>query len=311
MRMRPILSSEHSRSFRAEGIGGRWHLGVNLTLTVAENVLYSTLKLNRYKAGNAVGSGTGFFFAVRDGEKVAIMIITNKHVINGADQLVVACHTAKDTTGAEPGDTPANIGMKLNSAGIFEHPDPDIDMCGILFNGLMEQAAAQGHHLFIKGFEEENIPTAAQWQELDAIENVLMIGCPRGIYDEVNNMPLVREGMTATSVKKDYNGKPEFMVDMACFPGSSGSPVIMLNQGGWASQGNMVIGGTRLFLLGVLYAGPLISTQGVVLGQQPQVAVDAMMHLGQVIKSSELHKIADQVRTVMNGGAKQPISWHS
>jgi len=53
------------------------------------------------------------------------------------------------------------------------------------------------------------------------------------------------------------------MIDAACFPGSSGSPVFLYNVGGWANRdGGMVIGGTRVKLLGVLYAGPQHTATG-------------------------------------------------
>ncbi len=44
-----------------------------------------------------------------------------------------------------------------------------------------------------------------------------MIGYPNGIWDEANNMPIIRRGITATHPNFNYNGKPEFMIDAACF----------------------------------------------------------------------------------------------
>lgn len=52
-----------------------------------------------------------------------------------------------------------------------------------------------------------------------------MVGYPDGIWDEFNNQPIVRRGITATHPKNDFNGKGEFLIDAVCFPGSSGSPV--------------------------------------------------------------------------------------
>lgn len=36
-----------------------------------------------------------------------------------------------------------------------------------------------------------------------------------------------RRGITATNINFDYNGKKEFVIDAACFPGSSGFPVFI------------------------------------------------------------------------------------
>ena len=92
-----------------------------------------------------------------------------------------------------------------------------------------------------------------------------MIGYPRGIYDEANNLPIVRRGITATSMGRDYNSKPEFMIDMACFPGSSGSPVFMDKTGyvDRKTQGHM-IDAHRFYFLAIFYAGPLITNQGAI-----------------------------------------------
>lgn len=143
------------------------------------------------------------------------------------------------------------------------------------------------------------IPASDDWQYFDAIEEVTMIGCPNGISDEVNNLPISRKGITASSLAKNYNGKPEFMVDMACFPGSSGSPVFVYDRNGYVDRktGSYMVGSSRLLLVGILYAGPLITNTGtIVLGQTPTVQVAAMMHLGNVIKSSEIIALIEIVK---------------
>jgi len=57
-----------------------------------------------------------------------------------------------------------------------------------------------------------------------------MVGYPIGLWDEKNNYPIFRKGITATHPANDYNGKSEFMIDAACFPGSSGSPVYIIDE---------------------------------------------------------------------------------
>src|SRR5690606_32118899 len=97
--------------------------------------------------------------------------------------------------------------------------------------------------------------------QLTALEDIIMIGYPNGIWDSVNNLPIMRRGITATHPKMDFNGKPEFMIDAACFPGSSGSPIILLNEGSYRTQDSIVMG-SRVKLLGVLYAGPVSTVTG-------------------------------------------------
>ena len=67
-----------------------------------------------------------------------------------------------------------------------------------------------------------------EWAEnLDAIEDIIMVGYPNGIFDTTNNRPIVRKGITASDPKIDYEGKRLFMADIACYYGSSGSPVLV------------------------------------------------------------------------------------
>jgi hypothetical protein len=77
---------------------------------------------------------------------------------------------------------------------------------------------------------------------------------PDGISDTLNNVPVFRRGITATPVYLDFQGKPMFLLDAAIFPGSSGSPVFLFNQGTWAGRDGSVQVGMRISLLGIVFA---------------------------------------------------------
>ena len=129
-----------------------------------------------------------------------------------------------------------------------------------------------------------------------------MIGYPNGIWDSVNNMPIFRKGTTATNPLIDYNGKKEIMIDIAAFPGSSGAPVLIFNEGGYRDKkGNMYWGNSRIILLGVLYAGPQATATGEIIMtpniQRPIAVSHIPNNLGLVIKSErilELEKLFKQ-----------------
>ena len=40
-------------------------------------------------------------------------------------------------------------------------------------------------------------------------------------------MPILRRGTTATPIALNFEGRPEFLIDAAVYPGSSGSPVFV------------------------------------------------------------------------------------
>ena len=79
------------------------------------------------------------------------------------------------------------------------------------------------------------------------------MGYPNGISDTVHNIPVIRRGITATPAYLNFRGKDEFLIDAAIYPGSSGSPVLLYDQGAWANRSGATIVGTRFALLGVVF----------------------------------------------------------
>ena len=72
------------------------------------------------------------------------------------------------------------------------------------------------------------IPTKENLQDLSALEELVMVGYPIGLWDERNNFPIFRKGFTACHPAIDFNEDGIGLIDMACFPGSSGSPIYIL-----------------------------------------------------------------------------------
>lgn len=88
------------------------------------------------------------------------------------------------------------------------------------------------------------------------------------------------------------------LINAACFPGSSGSPVFLFNEGSYIDKkGNTVLGGTRIKLLGILYAGP----QHTVTGEIQVVTIPTVNkpisvsgipnNIGIIIKAERLHEL--------------------
>ena len=141
--------------------------------------------------------------------------------------------------------------------------------------------------------------------DLTQLEDIVMIGYPNGLWDSKNNMPIFRRGVTASHPRFDWNGRKEFLIDAACFPGSSGSPVLLYNEGSYPRKSGGIALGSRLYLLGILYAGPQHTVTGeieIVPIQTIRKAVSIATipnNLGMVIKSSELH-VLDRKFAAMN-----------
>lgn len=177
------------------------------------------------------------------------------------------------------------------------HPDPNIDLCVMPINPILELGNKQyGKEFFYRAFDNSLIPVDEKLSEIDIAEEIFMIGYPNGLWDSVNNMPIVRRGTMATNISLNHNGRREFVIDAACFPGSSGSPVILFNKGGYTDKrGNLNWGKGRLMLLGILYAGPQLTVTGEIeivtvpnLQQKPLAVSRIPNNLGYIIKSDAI-----------------------
>lgn len=253
-------------------------------LSISEQILFSTKRLEPTIDGVGTGtSGTGFFFSFGSKEKIVPSIVTNKHVIQGSNGCWLYLHGAEN---GKPTSTVKKVLVNFKECPVFLHPDPEVDLCAIMMAPILNEL---GDQVYYAGIGFTNIPE--NWSQFDALEEILMVGCPRGIMDESNKLPIFRRGNTATPLFSNYNGKPEFMVDMACFPGSSGSPLFILNEGSYKVDNGIALG-TRFFFIGVLYSGPVIQNDGTIeFTKNPKLSVGTMMHLGNVIKADELRKI--------------------
>lgn len=147
---------------------------------------------------------------------------------------------------------------------------------------------------FIYAYNKEYLADKEKLESLSGIETITMIGYPNGIWDKTNNIPVIRQGISASHPKLNYNRKAEVLIDCSCFPGSSGSPILVFNPGGHTTkEGHFDMKG-RLILLGVLYAGPQYQADGKIVARPISTLPNLFtltsipLNLGYVIKSEKI-----------------------
>lgn len=274
-------------------------------MTPAETLMHTTVRLECLLDGNRATTGTGFFFSFKLDDKTHVpVIVTNKHVINKSKVGTFVLTKSNDQGEPILGATERIVLNDFESLW-RKHPEENVDLAVFPIAPLIHEAEAKGIKFFAPPIGEDLLPTPEKLADLSGLENITMIGYPNGIWDEKNNMPIVRRGITATNPKHDYNGLPIFVIDCACFPGSSGSPVLIFDQGGYLSTKGLNLGGGRIILLGVLFAGPQhvaegeIQTIEVPLAQIPISLSKIPNNLGFVVKAQ---KIADFRKMLIPNG---------
>lgn len=217
--------------------------------SLAENLFFTTVRIDTVAASGASGSGTGFLFVYKLGDdKHAPFVVTNKHVVNGMQRGSLTFHQRKG------GDPNLGTGFRLDVSNWsnfwFGHPSPDVDIAITPFLPLEAHIKQNnGVDLFYRFIDSGMLPTKEQEEQFDAIESVTFLGYPNGIWDSKNLLPVARRGTTASPMAIDFEGTPRFVIDASVFGGSSGSPVFLFNQGMITDKrGNSTIGSRALFV---------------------------------------------------------------
>ncbi len=262
--------------------------------TISERLMFNTVRL---VADNG-SSGTGFFYNFNLKDKTYPTIITNKHVVNYNPDEKVTFYLHLKTGKSSSNE---NYKVTLSTHWIFHST---YDLCFCFINPLLEEVnRITGKEVFFITNDNSIVATPKKLEELSALEELVMVGYPIGLWDENNNLPIFRKGFTASHPALDFNKKGIGLVDMACFPGSSGSPIYILNEGPYTSKEGSMIIGRRIILIGILYAGPQYNAQGDIVvktiptQQKIQTSTPIMTNLGYYIKADELKEFEEYIST--------------
>lgn len=267
-----------------------------MELSVSEQLMYSTVRIECILENGQISVGTGFFYKLHEYDKTFVpVIVTNKHVIRGA-KVGRLVFTEADENGNPLDKNHIPIKIENFEQQWIGHPEDNIDLCIMPVARIINALQKINKKIFYKYLEKWMIWNSEKLGELNAIEDIIMIGYPNGLWDSVNNKPVARKGITATHPKNDYEGRPEIVIDAACYGGSSGSPVFILNEGSYLEKNSIVLG-KRIIFLGILYAGPQVAVNGdveivTIPTTQTRVIARSMitMNLGFIIKA---HKLFD------------------
>jgi hypothetical protein len=270
-----------------------------------ETLPYCVVKIEGTQTANpqAVASGTGFFYQFETAKGNVPVIITNRHVVDGQDKLNFHFGIS-DENGDRVLGPSKPIGLETAGFPIIRHPNSDVDLACIPARPLLEALSKTGHKPHSLYLGEIHLPPSWLTDRLTAATEALMIGFPNGLMDTANNLPVTRKGILATHRFADYNGKPNFVVDIAAFGGSSGSPVFAYFYGMSPTEDGMNLGSGSVYLIGVLHSGPTLSAIGeivpVPIPTATQVSrTNLMMHLGFCVRAELIEDMKPAVEGLL------------
>ncbi len=250
--------------------------------------LYSTVRIEA-DLPNGPFVGTGFIAEYKFENNYFLFLITNKHVVDKAIKGRFFFTKANEKN--EP-----ILGKRLDIESSFKntwqfHPGGEDIAFTPLLPLLIHIREEMKENIYIKPIPLSLTPNKEQEEKLTALEEVIFIGYPNAIYDTKSLLPLIRKGITATPIFIDYEERPTFLIDASVFPGSSGSPVFIYNNGTYTDHNGDIIIGNRIHFIGVVSEVLIRKEKGniefieIPTTQEPIISTWQMLDLGVVIKS--------------------------
>ena len=215
---------------------------------ISTQLLFTTFPIWVERENGKNSFGTGFIFNYKAKDDMYIpFLITNFHVVENAKRIITEFVKSIDN---KP-NTKEKIKVELDSNNFLNFSNKELDISAIPIAPIINQVLQSGTSIFYRVIDNNIILNTEQQSQFSAIEDVTFIGYPNGLYDTENMLPIVRRGITATPIWNDFNNKKKFLIDAGVYPGSSGSPVFIFNEGSFSS-GDGISLGTRLIFVGKL-----------------------------------------------------------
>lgn len=215
---------------------------------ISTQLIYTTVPIYSQDLEGNISTGTGFIFSIKESDNISIpMLITNYHVLKDAIAGFFELHLGKDGL-----PTSKSIRVQFDKSIINNNKLGNLDLIAVPLAGTFEDLQMKHINLFYRSIDQSLLPDDDTFNDFSALEDIIFIGYPRGLYDTINKISIIRQGITATPIWNKFENSDVFLIDAGAFPGSSGSPVFIYNPGSFPTKDGIAIG-NRILFVGILY----------------------------------------------------------
>lgn len=179
---------------------------------------------------NTIWIGTGFLVGFRTEQTTEVYLVTNKHVVQGAnlDSLVVRFNAQ----GARRvNDLSLIIRDSSHVIQYSQHPNEKVDIIAVSVNTQFLSQTQSVYNFFDLTIDAWSL-SIAQTNSIMEGSLVFALGFPMNLVEQNNQSPICRMGCISriTNCYKT-NNPTNFLIDAQTFPGNSGGPVVTQEAG--------------------------------------------------------------------------------
>ncbi len=135
------------------------------------------------------------------------------------------------------------------------HPDKSVDVAVVNINEAVTNRIKSSDQYAAPYLLHSDNFAGKNNIEVEASNDVLVAGFPKGFYDRVNLFPIIKSGIIASRWGVGFQGQPYFLIDAKLFPGSSGSVVISKPIDMVVKDENVMLSAEKQFAFLGIYSG--------------------------------------------------------
>jgi len=255
---------------------------MSVRMSLLERLFYTTVRISGFDtAGNEV-EGTAFFLRAKNNGIEDVFLVSNRHLVKDIRRCVLKLHAYRY---GRP-DRTRTVDLDIKGIDrLWIHHEGGTDISILPISSIMGYIDHSDAKAYFQALDGAMVPDERSTREqIDAVEDVYFIGYPNGLYDDVHNLPIIRKGTTSTPFWVDFKGERQFLIDGNIFPGSSGSPVLLIDRSDRFDRKDRLDPKKRVLFLGMIMSAFQYSEEDCTPKQ--------MMDLGVVIKSRVILDLA-------------------